>query len=257
MITPNPALEKFAAHLGDELLVAQVLIRRLPRGGFELRHEADRAVEAHALRPIALNELRALAQSTAAGAFRPLKSAPTLVTGWITSAETLEQLELALNQLYPGFIADWFAAQSPTPPTTQYREFTERQSGMYRITTMLTDVQAAQMILACCHSRFCLKQRLWTVSGLDADPAEGRSIIPCLEPCAVLLEFARKTARLEQEEKITTALTVSELETLRATLEQALTAATPDHRQADFNSPSNPRRVHLLLDKLKRVEARK
>src|SRR5262245_28581068 len=250
MSTANPALEKFAASIGEELAVAQVLIRRLPRG-FELRHEADRALAARSLRPVALSELRALAQSTATGAFRPLKSAPTLVSGWTATAENPEQLELALNQLYPGFIADWFAAQSASPPITHYREFTERQTGMYRITTMLTDEQAAQVICACCHSRFCLKQRLWTISGLDADPAETKSIIPCLEPCAILLEFARKGARLEQEEKATVALTPSEMETLRAALEQTVTATSPDNREADFNSPTNPRRAQLLLEKLK------
>jgi len=30
------------------------------------------------------------------------------------------------------------------------------------------------------------------------EPSE-KSVIPCLEPCAILLEFARKTARLEQQ----------------------------------------------------------
>ncbi len=245
----NPALEKFAAYIGDELLVAQAIIRRMPRG-FELRHESDRAADASSLRPVTMSDLRSLAQSTAAGAFRPLKSAPTLVTGWIATADTPAQLEFALSQLYPGFIADWFAARSPAPPITHYREYTGRQTGMYRVTTMLTDGQAAGMIFACCHPRFCLKQRLWTVPGLDPDGAGAKSIIPCLEPCAVLLEFARKAARLEQEEKVTVTLAPSELESLRAALEQAL--STPAEREADFNSPANPRRAQLLLERLKR-----
>ena len=252
MITPNPAFEKFVADLGDELLVAQVLVRRLPRG-FELRHEADCATDFRSLRAVAVGELRALAQFTATGAFRPLKSAPNLVTGWITTAETPEQLELALHQLYPGFVADWFAARSPNPPITHYREFTGRQTGMYRVTTMLTDDQAAQMIRVCCHPLFCLKRRRWTVSGLDADSTEAKSIVPCLEPCAVLLEFARKAARLEQEERTAATMTASELETERASLEQALAATTPDCREADFNSPTNPRLLLLLLERLKRV----
>jgi hypothetical protein len=252
MSTPNPALEKFAAHIGEELLVAQVLIRRLPRG-FELRHEADRGTDTRSLRAVASGELRGLAQFTGAGAFRPLKSAPNLVTGWFTTAETPEQLELALNQLYPGFLADWFAARSPAPPITHYREFTERQTGMYRITTMLTDEQAVQMIRVCCQARFCLKRRLWTVSGLAVDSDQAKSMVPCLEPCAILLEFARKAARLEQEEKIAIPLAASELETQRTALEQALAAATPDRREADFNSPLNPRVLCLRLERLKRV----
>ena len=249
MTAPNPALEKFTAQFGGEFLVAQVLIRRLPRG-FELRHETDRDASADSLRAVPPGDLRALAQSTGGGAFRPLKSAPTLVAGWITTAGTPEQLELALSQLYPGFLADWIAAQSPVPPITHYREFTGRQTGMYRVTTMLTDGQAAQMIRACCHSRFCLKRRLWTVPGLDPDAADAKSVIPCLEPCAVLLEFARKAARLEQEEKITATVAPSDLETLRAALEQTLAAPASTGREADFNSPANPRRVQLLLGKL-------
>ena len=38
----------------------------------------------------------------------------------------------------------------------------------------------------------------------ELDPPDGptaKSILPCLEPCAILLEFARKMARVGQEEK--------------------------------------------------------
>lgn len=249
MTAPNPALEKLVARIGSELLVAQVLIRQQPRG-FDLRHEKDRDASADSLRTVALGDLRALAQSSASGAFRPLKSAPTLVSGWSATAASPEQLELALNHLYPGFLADWLAAQSPAPPITHYREFTARQTGMYRITTMLADDQAAQMIRACCHSRFCLKRRLWTAPDHDADPAETKSIIPCLEPCAILLEFARKAARIAQEETVTAVLAPAELETLRAALAQILSAPASDGREADFNSPTNARRVKLLLERL-------
>lgn len=193
----NPALEKFVAQIGSELLLAQLLIIRRERG-YELRHVADRATASDNLRPTQLHELRSLAQFTAAGAFRPLKSAPSLQSGWRAIVAGEAELESALNQLYPGAIADWFAAQSPQPPVTHYREFTGRQTGMYRITTKLDDTHAAQVIRACCDKELCLKRRLWTVAGLEPDPAAGKSLIPCLEPCAVLLESARKAVRSEQ-----------------------------------------------------------
>src|SRR5215470_19009304 len=95
----NPALVHFVAGLGQELLLAQVLIRRDERA-YELRHVEDRA--ASGLRAISLRDVRALAQTTADGAFRPLKSAPSLARGWLLRVSDEAELESALNQLYPG-----------------------------------------------------------------------------------------------------------------------------------------------------------
>jgi hypothetical protein len=248
-VVANPALEKFVAHLGRELLLAQVLIRRLD-SGYELRHEADRTTAPEALRLVPVADLRALAQFTARGAFRPLKSTPNLAAGWRAVAASDLALHEAIEHLYPGAIADWFAAEKQ-PSVTHYREFTERQTGMYRITTMLNDEQAAQMIRACCDARFCLKRRLWTVAGLDADAVGTKSLVPCLEPCAILLEFARKAMRLEQEDKLPMALPAGDCETLIAALEGALAHPGAAEREADINSPANPRRLQLTLEKLK------
>jgi hypothetical protein len=246
----SPAWDRFIALLGRELRVVQVLVRRV-EAGFDLRHESDRAASADALRSLPVEELRSLAQSTATGAFRPLKSAPNLPSGWRVEAPSSAVLHDAIDQLYPGAVADWFAAQSPAPPITHYREFTERQTGMYRITTMLNDEQAGRMIAACCDARFCLKRRLWTVAGLEPDSAGAKSLIPCLEPCAILLEFARKAMRLEQEEKATTELSVGEMESAVAALEAVLRRPESAEREADFGAPANSRRVQLTLDKLK------
>lgn len=243
----NPALEKFAAQLGHELVLAQVLITRSERG-YELRQAVDRGVPADQLRLLALEELRSLAQFTAAGAFRPLKSAPNLQTGWRVVTADDAELESALNQLYPGAIADWFATQTDMPPITHYREFTQRQTGMYRITTMLDDLQATLVIRACCDKRFCLKRRLWTVTGLSPDAPPDKSLIPCLEPCALLLEFARTATRIEQAEKVE--ISFQDAATLQAALEAALRHPDGIVREADFSAAANPRRLQLLLDKL-------
>lgn len=246
----NPALAAFCAAIGSELVLAQVCVRRLA-SGFEVRHVDDDQVAAEGLRLVPLDELRALANHTAAGEFRPLKAAPNLRAGWLCRLVSEAELELALNQLYPGALADWFAARQPAPPVTHYREFTARQSGMYRITTMLTDPQAAQVIRACCDARFCLKCRLWTVPGLAADAAEAKCLIPCLEPCAVMLEFARKAVRIEQEEdKSTLTLAPSELTSLLAALEAAVAHPPAGQREADVSAANNPRRLQLLREKL-------
>lgn len=246
----NPALAAFCAAIGSELLLAQVLVRRQP-AGFELCHASDREAEADTLRLVSASELRALANHTAAGEFRPIKAAPNLRAGWLCRVASDAELELALSQLYPGAIADWFAAQLAVPPVTHYREFTARQTGMYRITTMLTDAQAAQVIRACCDARFCLKRRLWTVDGLAPDAADAKSLIPCLEPCAVLLEFARKAVRVEQEEaKATLTLAPSEVASLLAALETAVARPRASQREADLAAADNPRRLQLLREKL-------
>ena len=251
----NPALKAFIAQLGDEFLLGQVVIRHTGRG-YELRHESDRQRSPEDLRLTPVTRLRELAQYTATGAFRPLKSAPNLQRGWRVVAENDDELETALQALYSGAVADWFAARLEPPPVTHYRECTERQTGMYRVTTMLTDRQAAQMTRACCHRRFCLKRRLWTVGELPTDAPGEKTLIPCLEPCAILLEFARKALRIEQENEAPLATPAAgTLESLEAALETALNAPPSTEREADFNSPNNPRRLQLAIEKLKPLAA--
>ncbi len=249
-VVKNPALAAFCAFLAPELVLAQVLVRRLAVG-FDLCHVSDRATAPESLRAVVVSELRALANHTTGGEFRPIKAAPNLRAGWRCVAANEAELESALSQLYPGVVADWFAAQQPAPPVSHYRDFTARQTGMYRITTMLTDAQAGQMIRACCDARFCLKRRLWTVDGLAPDAAASKSLLPCLEPCAILMEFARKAVRIEQEEnKPTLTLGPSEVASLLASLETALAHPPAGQREADLSAADNPRRLQLLREKL-------
>jgi 4Fe-4S iron-sulfur cluster binding domain/DR2241 stabilising domain len=226
----NPDARTFLAAFDTEVVFGQVAVRRLERG-FELRHESDRAAAPDSLATLNGTELRDWAQTAAGGGFRPLKSAPNLRSGWRAEATDGAALELLLHYIYPGAVADWFAAQSAHPPLTSYRQFTARQTGMYRITTMLDDAVAGAAIRACCHVDFCLKRRLWSVAGLEPDAAGCKSLIPCLEPCALLLEFARKVARLEQG-------VASPSEEPKA-----------DVAESDFDAPNNPRRVRFGLEK--------
>jgi hypothetical protein len=244
---PNPALHAFLAEIPPEKVFGQVLISPMSNG-FELRHVQDRGVPG--LRRMSVEELRALAQATASGAFRPLKSAPNLQRGWVVEASSAADLGRALDHLYPGALPDWFAARAEQPPVTHYREFTARQTGMYRITQMLSDAQAAEMIGTCCAARFCLKRRLWSVASLDPDVPQAKSDIPCLEPCAMLLEFARKAVRIEHSGAIPVQMTLEDLEMLRESLAWLLDHPPDNLREADFGAPLNARRLHLTLAKL-------
>lgn len=195
--TPNPAIEAWIASLPDGAAFGQVRVRPT-QGKYELRHVLDQASAETDLGLRSVGDLRELARYTASGKFRPLKSAPDLRRGWRTIAADATQLAAALNHLYPGALADWYAARSFPPPITDFRAFVGRQSGIYRVAQTLGDAQAAAVIRSCCDPRACLKRRLWSVSGLPPDAREEKSLIPCLEPCARMLEFARKAARTGQ-----------------------------------------------------------
>ena len=231
----------------------QALVRR-EASGFSLRHVEDRAAQEADLRLLPVAQLRDLAHTSHAGAFRPLRSAPSLRNGWRAFAASAEELGAALDLLYPGALADWRAVRQGLARATSFRDFTARQTGMYRITAKLSDSQAGVVIAACCNPPGCLKQRLWSAPGLSPDTPEQKSVIPCLEPCPLFLEFARKAMRIEQEETAALALSASDVETLLAALASAAAHPALGLREADFAAPLNPRRIWLALEKLRRAE---
>jgi hypothetical protein len=248
MPTHHPAIRAFVSQIGEGLTFGQVRVQKRGRG-YELRHRDDLGRAPDALRLISAIEARQMSQSTSTGVFRPLKGSPDLPAGWRLEASDLAELDFALGQFYPGSIADWFTVQQRSDAAISYRDYTERQTGMYRLTAMVTDAQARHIARACCDVRFCLKRRLWAVPDLPADTVEEKSMVPCLEPCPVLMEFARKAARIEQEEPTRPALHPEEVRSVLALIEQA-EAASSQARQADFADPLNPRRLLLLLHKL-------
>ena len=248
----NPAIDAFLRAIGVEKIWGEVLIRAR-NSFFELTHVTDREVPSERLRRIAISDARQIAMFTATRQFRPLHASPDLQRGWLLVCEGREDLWRALQEFYPGSVADWYVAQSSSAdvPVTNYREFTNRQTGMYRITQLLNDEQAANVTRAACHARFCLKQRRWTVSGLEADRPGEKSEIVCLEPCAVLLELARKAARIEQEEKVAVEFSRSELESFIAAVERTVAESESGEKVGNMASPRNQRRLQLLLEKFK------
>lgn len=200
----NPSLDHFINARWDEVMIAQVLVTRTA-GGFELRHTADKSGHVRNLREIRPIDARKIANFTKEGRYRPLKSAPDLPRGWLLRANSPEELEESLNHFYPNALADRYALNQTPQPITGYREFTARQTGMYRITTFLSDTEVSDVIAGVCTAG-CLKQRLWTVGKVPTDEPHVKSAIPCLEPCAILLESARKEVRDLQK----TARTASE-----------------------------------------------
>jgi sirohydrochlorin cobaltochelatase len=190
----NPALQAFIPSVPPEKVWAQVLIQPADRT-FTLRHVADHDLPPNQLKRLSLSELRQLAMFTASGQFRPLRSSPDLPRGWTFTCDGPEELWRALQELYPGSIPDWFAAESPNPPITHYRDLTNRQTGMYRITQLLSDDQAAMSPALPAAPAFVSNAAFGPFPALLRTLPPKKSAIPCLEPCAILLELARKAAR--------------------------------------------------------------
>jgi hypothetical protein len=137
-------------------------------------------------------------------------------------------------------------AARPVP----FREFTGRQTGMYRGISRLDDAAAASVVRSGCDAAFCLRCRLWPAPGLPADSEPEKSAIPCLEPCALLLEFSRQAARASSGGIGAVTMDPADRESLIAALDQALHQRDPGLREGDFAAPLNPRRLLRLRQRL-------
>ncbi len=258
----NPALEFFLNEIGERKEIAQLLVQRRTPGAddFEFRHLEDEKRAESELETVLLDQAQFYLSFNDQGAFRPIKGAPDMRHGWRLLAKNAHELELALQAVYPGLIADYYAVHQMDPiPVTSYDEFAGRQTGMYRNAKNLKGDRAAQAVQTACGPSFCMKRRYWTVPGLDTDSAEVKSEVPCLEPCAVMLEWGRKVVRMDQiadkcvesgAEPMTWTLTPDEAKSLQAAIDIARKQTDPAGRTADVASPLNPRRLEWVSQTL-------
>ena len=206
----------------------------------------DAAANADALGQAQTADLHILTETNALGQFRPLKAAPHLHSDWRCVVNDLTGLETALRHLYPGSVADWHVLELGQAQPTSYREFTELQTGIYRITAKLSPGQAKPASEACCQSASCLKKRRWAVDDLPAEETARKSAIPCLEPCALMLEFARRVFRFEQHNGAIGEMTPDDQRNLLMAAKLAAEQAGEPEREADFAAPGNPRWMPYL-----------
>lgn len=252
-IDPQRAIRELASRAGASWLWGQVRVEAVETGGWRLRHESDGLVGWDPLKWLSVGELLEWGDVDQNGAFRPLRSAPTLRKGWACAVPDLPSLEEALNRLYPGSVADWWALeQQGEAAATSFRDFAGRQTGMYRSAQLLSPAGAEAFARACCDSAPCLKRRIWVVDSLG--PAHGTGGIPCLEPCAVALEMARQAAKLERGPMVTLTLPEPELRVLEHALKGAISRAmeageAPNEGRLD--DPGNIRRMELLLQRIR------
>lgn len=177
-------------------------------GGYRLYHWADRNSLAGLREYHSVEDAREIAKYDAGRAYRPLKGAPNLPSGWTIELATIDDLKRALDYFYPGAIAAWIAYKSGSAHPVQLRQTLNRQSGMYRITRKLTNEHARDVVRATCDSKsHCLRTILWGIETDEpsdflprskSDPkvdqtGQNRSVIPflCLEACNLLVGKAR------------------------------------------------------------------
>jgi len=167
-----------------------------------------------------------LAKYDDAGNYRPLKTAPNLRHGWRMELGTDEELKRAIDHFYPGRLAVFVAWKTNRLCTTSLRETLDRQSGMYRIASQISDAQIDDLVADFCRSNGgCLRTILWKrdQSGSIAstklptqkfDPAYDQALWPglatpattanpatvpllCQEACNLLVAACRKVVKGE------------------------------------------------------------
>lgn len=176
--------------------IGQVVIEKNPPG-FSLRHEADTGREDLEISHSPEDAL-GIARCDDSGDYRPLKTAPNLRRGWELRLDSLAALRLALDGIYPAALGNWRAVLRGEKIAPPLRETLNRQTGMYRITGLLTSNEAARLITSLCRPG-CLRQILWPIESADPGPApaapEGRIPLFCTNPCSHFLGKAREAVK--------------------------------------------------------------
>jgi sirohydrochlorin cobaltochelatase len=139
----------------------QILVKKNDGAGFVLLHRDDESLDQLQRYQDTANAIE-IAKYDDAGNYRPLKTAPNLRHGWRLELDTVDELRRALDYFYPSRLAVFAARKSGYLKTTALRETLDRQSGMYRIATKISDPQINDLVADFCRSDSgCLRTILW------------------------------------------------------------------------------------------------
>jgi sirohydrochlorin cobaltochelatase len=215
---PDAIEEALSAALRNGTSIGEILIQCTSNGGFILCHRDDQANGK--LRSFHKTEdAIEVAKFDDGGNYRPLKTAPNLAHGWRLEVLNLGELRQVLDYFYPGRLAMLAAWQDKRLATTPLRDTLDRQSGMYRVASKISDEQIDDLVGNFCRSSGgCLRTILWkrdTTGSVASSklPAEkfdraydqtgnGESAIPllCQEACGLLVAACRKVVKGEANE---------------------------------------------------------
>ena len=182
------------------LRIGEILLGR----DYSLRHNAD-AGSGDLRIYRGATAARLIARFDGQANYRPLKTAPNLPRGWLLQTGSPGEMAQALEFFYPAALGLWLSELKGNLPTTPLRETLDRQTGMYRITRLLRDDQALDLVAERCGG--CLRTVLWELSRdtpVASLPESRRSLaglspdtIPliCREVCNLVVAAARPIAK--------------------------------------------------------------
>jgi hypothetical protein len=227
------------------------------RRRYEVRHEDDADVDRSALDeytdPL---DARDIGTYDERGRYRPLKTAPTLVSGWVFPDLDGREVVKTVDTFYPATVANWHLDAEGELDVSHWEETIDRQTGIYSVIETWNRGDGHEHVdwvaEACCDDSQCLKRREWEYdeeTELDADGGDGA--FPCREPCSVVIAAARKWTRLEGEESRTYEfeLTPSEKEQIEEIIDAVADGRVDDVREADVYDGANRYRARFLRAK--------
>lgn len=201
-------------------------------------------------------DARRLVKFDDAGRYRPLKTAPTLPTGWAFPDLGPREVYETVETVYPATVANWHREREGRLDVDHWRETMERQSGIYGIIKTWDRGEGHEHVNrvaeACCVDSQCLKRREWEYdedTDLDVDGGDG--VFPCREPCSLVVTAARKWTQLEGESERTYEfeLTPSEKEQIEAIIDAVADGRSHEIREADIYDGANRYRARFLRAK--------
>jgi hypothetical protein len=253
---PPERYDALESGIHTEWAELEITVRRAGNGrryGLRHREDAGRPLgDLDALDPL---DLRERVKHTDDGRYRPLKTAPTLPTGWVVEGLEGADLVRAVDFVYPASVPNWHRERHDDLDVSHFRETGQRQTGIYGVVGEL-EVDALEWLTeAACVDSQCLKRREWDEDGeTELDVPRGDGEFPCREPCSLFVAAARKIAILENEEprEYTVELTPSEKAQLDDMIDALAEGRAGEIREADVNDGANRYRARYL--RAKRVE---
>jgi hypothetical protein len=220
---------------------------------YHLRHHADADTPLTELDvytdPL---DARRLTKFDDRGRYRPLKTAPSLPTGWAFTDLRAGELLSAMDAVYPATIENWHREQRGELDVTHWSETAERQTGIYGIIDELDRDGVEWIAESCCVDSQCLKRREWQFSEDEELSADGGTgVFPCREPCSLVVAAARKWTTLEREteREYTFRLTPSEKEQIEEIIDSVADGEVAEIREADVYEGANRYRARFLRAK--------
>lgn len=196
--------------------IGEILIDRGGAGDFVLCHRDDARRDDLAVWDTA-EAANELARYDDAGIYRPLKTAPNLRHGWRLTLGDIAAVRLAIDFFYPARAAAYTAWSRGKLATTPFRDTLQRQTGIYRAASKITDEQANSLIHNFCRSGGgCLRTILWKRDTIGTSPSTllppekfdpcpdqtgrgGRTMpLLCQEACTLLVAEARQVVKAAQ-----------------------------------------------------------